>query len=147
MELSVSLLASPKEEQVRVLRHLRTPQMWTVPLCQEILRTIYAMPAQPELAGERDLTVNHVHQRLESCERALQIRPNRTGFLQRAAVFSQNSRLPFQVIRNRRRADRILDALCFGLISRQRAATELDKIIEEDAGHFETLDPNSPMVS
>ncbi|MEC7241411.1 MAG: hypothetical protein VXW32_09240, partial [Myxococcota bacterium] len=142
LELCEELSSDSSDAVGDALRKIRSNSLWTIPLCHEVLRTIYAMPAQPELAGERDLTVNSIHQRLETCEQALKSEPRLTKLLGRISHLAENTRLPFRVIRNRRRADRILDALCKGLVSRRRAELELGLLVEED--HQTDLLPDPP---
>jgi poly-gamma-glutamate synthase PgsB/CapB len=100
----------------------------SIPLCQELLRSIYAMPVDSSLAKERDRCVNHLHRALAQCESKLLSAEQFGGLTQQVRRWGTGALNPVLSPFRRRRADRVLEDLCENRISNARAARELAHI-------------------
>ncbi len=114
------------------LEKLRHDTDWSIPLCQELLRSIYAMPVDPSLVEQRDRTVNHLNKALAQCQDAL--RTKQRFVAQYWGDLLNGALNPILAIPRRRRAEQILKDLCESRISNARAARELARIVDAESG-------------
>ena len=105
---------------------------WSIPLCQELLRSIYAMPVDTHLTVQRDRTVNHLHTALAQCQDNLRTKEKRAA--QYLGGLVKGVLNPILAIPRRWRAERILKDLCESRIANARAARELARIVNAESG-------------
>jgi hypothetical protein len=133
LQIRASLKSTQLDVQRTGLSALVQTGGWSIPLCQELLRSIYAMPAETLLTTERDRAVKHLHHALAECEDNLRLESNLGGLSKRWTRAISGFINPVMAIPRRWRADQIINDLAENRISNARAARELDEIVSSES--------------
>ena len=133
LKIRESLISKQLEIQRQGLSSLVRTGGWSTPLCQELLRSIYAMPVEVLLTAERDRAVKHLHHALAECEDNLRLERNMGGISQRWSRAVSGFTNPLMALPRRWRADQILKDLSQNRISNARAAQELERIVSSES--------------
>jgi poly-gamma-glutamate synthase PgsB/CapB len=133
LKIRESLTSSQLEIQRQGLSSIVQTGGWSTPLCQELLRSIYAMPVEVHLRAERDRAVKHLHHALAECEDNLRLESNMGGISRRWKRTVSGFMNPLMALPRRWRADQILKDLSQNQISNARAAQELERIASSES--------------